>query len=127
MLGTIAFPPRCSRPWEKPFRSCDRPRLHRVACIPNAYLSPLSSKGGICVVELAQAIHCANKKSQRSLNGKTNLLGCDNKRTCLSLLQQLKRFVNKISAEATEFMQPSIALSLNQHLELEQAAATSWH
>ena len=27
----------------------------------------------------------------------------------------------KISAEATEFMQPSIALSLNQHLELEQS------
>ena len=41
--------------------------------------------------------------------------------TRLSLLQQLKRFVNKISAEATEFMQPSIAPSLNQHLELEQS------
>ena len=27
----------------------------------------------------------------------------------------------KISGEATEFMQPSIALSLNQHLELEQS------
>ena len=27
----------------------------------------------------------------------------------------------KISTEATEFMQPSIALSLNQHLELEQS------
>ena len=27
----------------------------------------------------------------------------------------------KISAEATGFMQPSIALSLNQHLELEQS------
>ena len=27
----------------------------------------------------------------------------------------------KISVEATEFMQPSIALSLNQHLELEQS------
>ena len=27
----------------------------------------------------------------------------------------------KISATATEFMQPSIALSLNQHLELEQS------
>ena len=92
---------------------------------PNTSLNPLNSKeAGTSALSRACPSNPLRKstKSRRRLERENHLVGMrqqTNMSVAVATTQTL--LSTKISAEATEFMQPSIALSLNQHLELEQS------